>query len=199
MKSKIALFLALFISTAVFAQTKWTLDKSHSNVRFTVTHLVISEVEGTFRQFDGSVESSNDDFSDAKINFAIDINSIDTDNDKRDGHLKSDDFFNAAKYPEMTFRSKSFKKVSDKKYELAGDLTIRNITKSVVFDVVYGGTAEDGYGNLKAGFKASAAINRFDYDLKWNAITEAGGVVVGKNVDIDLRLQFAKKNDQNNS
>jgi polyisoprenoid-binding protein YceI len=199
MKSKTALFLALFISTAVFAQTKWTLDKSHSNVRFTVTHLVISEVEGTFRQFDGSVESSKDDFSDAKINFAVGINSIDTDNDKRDGHLKSDDFFNAAKYPEMTFRSKSFKKVSDKKYELAGDLTIRNITKPVVFDVVYGGTAEDGYGNLKAGFKASATINRFDYDLKWNAITEAGGAVVGKNVDIDLRLQFAKKNDQNNS
>jgi polyisoprenoid-binding protein YceI len=199
MKTKITLVLFIFLSTLIFAQNKWTLDKSHSNVRFTVTHLIISEVEGIFRSFDGNIISTKDDFSDAVINFAVDINSIDTDNEKRDGHLKSDDFFNAAKYPEMTFKSKSFRKVTDKKYELSGDLTIRNITKPVVFDVVYGGSAEDGYGNLKAGFKASTEINRFDYDLKWNALTEAGGAVVGRNVTIDLRLQFAKKIDNSNS
>lgn len=199
MKLKITLILILILSTAIFAQNKWTLDKSHSNVRFTVTHLVISEVEGTFRSFDGNIVSGKDDFSDAVINFAVDINSIDTDNEKRDGHLKSDDFFNAAKYPEMTFKSKSFKKISDNKYKLSGDLTIRNITKPVIFDVVYGGSTEDGYGNIKAGFKASTEINRFDYDLKWNALTEAGGAVVGKNVTIDLRLQYAKRIDNSNS
>jgi polyisoprenoid-binding protein YceI len=192
MRTKLALLIILFISTTLLAQTKWTLDKTHSNVRFTVTHLVISEVEGSFRSFDGSFTSEKDDFSDAVINFAVDISSINTDNEKRDGHLKSDDFFNAARYPEMIFKSKSFKKVSDNKYELYGDLSIRNITKPVKFDVTYGGMAKDGYGNEKAGFKARTTINRFDYDLKWNALTEAGGAVVGKEVDIDLRLQFAK-------
>jgi polyisoprenoid-binding protein YceI len=198
MKALITLMIMIVFSAAVFAQNTWNLDKSHSNVRFTVTHLVISEVEGSFKDFDGQLVSSNNDFTGASVNFAVDINSINTDNAKRDGHLKSDDFFNAAEYPEMIFKSKSFKKVSDNNYKLSGDLTIRDVTKPVVFDVVYGGTAEDGYGNTKAAFKASTVINRFDYKLKWNAITEAGGAVVGKDVKIDLRLQFAK-DDKNNS
>ena len=110
----------------------------------------------------------------------------------RDTHLKSDDFFNAEKYPKMTFKSISFKKVSGNKYALTGNLTLRDVTKNVTFDVTYGGTAKDGYGNTKAGFKASTIINRFDYGLKWNALTEAGGMTVGSDVTIALRLEFAQ-------
>jgi len=181
-----------FMSTVLFAQTKWTVDPVHSNVKFTVTHLVISEVEGNFKKFDGSLTSAKPDFSDAAINFTIDVNSVNTDNDMRDNHLKSDDFFNAPQYPNMIFKSTSFKKVSDNKYELYGNLTIRDVTKPVKFDVVYGGTGKDGYGNTKAGFKATTTINRFDYNLKWNGLTSAGDATVGKDVTIDLRLEFAQ-------
>jgi polyisoprenoid-binding protein YceI len=194
MKTIAVILFAVLLSTSVFAQ-RWILDKSHSNVRFTVSHLVISEVEGSFRNFEGTIKSSKPDFSDAVIEFDVAINSIDTDNEKRDGHLKSDDFFNAEKYPKMTFKSTSFEKKGENKYLLKGNLTIRDVTKPVTFDVTYGGSAKDGYGNNKAGFKAKTTINRFDYGLKWNAITEAGGAVVGKDVDIDLKLQFAQGNE----
>lgn len=192
MKKLLLLFTVVFISASLSAQTKWSVDPVHSNVSFVVSHLVISEVEGSFKKFDGTLTASKPDFTDAKIDFTIDVNSIDTDNDMRDKHLKSDDFFNAEQYPNMVFKSTSFKKKSGNKYELYGNLTIRNVTKAVKFDVVYGGTAKDGYGNTKAGFKATGVINRFDYGLKWNALTEAGGSTVGKEVTIDLRLQFAQ-------
>jgi polyisoprenoid-binding protein YceI len=192
MKKVFFLAVVALISTATFAQTKWSLDNVHSNVRFTVPHLVISEVEGSFKKFNGGITAAKPDFTDAAINFNIDVNSINTDNEMRDNHLKGDDFFNAAQYPNMSFKSTAFKKVSANKYALYGNLTIRNVTKPVKFDVVYGGTAKDGYGNTKAGFKASAVINRFDYNLKWNALTEAGGATVGKDITIDLKLQFAQ-------
>lgn len=182
----------IFTQGVIHAQSKWTVDKVHSTVKFSVQHLVISEVEGSFRSFDGSIVSKNDDFTDAAIDFTVDVNSISTDNEMRDNHLKSDDFFNAAKFPTMTFKSKSFKKVSGNKYELVGDLTIRDVTKPVKFDVVYGGTVKDPFGNIKAGFKATAVINRFDYGLKWNALTEAGGAVVGNEVNVSLKLEFTK-------
>lgn len=192
MKKILSFAVVALLSTSAFAQTKWAVDPVHSNVRFTVPHLVISEVEGSFKKFDGSFTASKADFTDAAINFAIDVNSIDTDNDARDKHLKADDFFNAEQFPTATFKSTSFKKVSGNKYKLAGNLTIRNVTKPVTFDVVYGGTAKDGYGNTKAGFKATTVINRFDYGLKWNALTEAGGATVGQDITLDLKLQFAQ-------
>lgn len=192
MKKILSFAVVALLSTSAFAQTKWTVDPVHSNVRFTVPHLVISEVEGSFKKFDGSFTGSKADFTDAAINFAIDVNSIDTDNGARDKHLKADDFFNAEQFPTATFKSTSFKKVSGNKYKLAGNLTIRNVTKPVTFDVVYGGTAKDGYGNTKAGFKATTVINRFDYGLKWNALTEAGGATVGQDITLDLKLQFAQ-------
>ncbi|RYY94124.1 MAG: YceI family protein, partial [Chitinophagaceae bacterium] len=130
--------------------------------------------------------------TDAKINFTVDVNSIYTDNDARDKHLKSDDFFNADNYPNMVFTGTSFRKVSGNQYELKGNLTIRNVTKPATFKVTYGGTVKDPWGNTKAGFKASGSINRFDYGLKWNSLTEAGGAVVGKDIAIDLRLEFAQ-------
>lgn len=183
--------IALFSSTLT-AQTSWKVDNAHSNVRFNVSHLVISEVEGSFKKFNGSIETSQPDFNGAKINFAIDVNSINTDNESRDKHLKGDDFFNAGQYPDMIFAGTNFKKISGNKYALYGNLTIRNITKPVKFEVTYGGTAKDPYGNTKAGFKATTKINRFDYGLKWNSLTEAGGAAVGKEIAIALNLEFAK-------
>ncbi|MDX2284985.1 MAG: YceI family protein [Bacteroidia bacterium] len=169
----------------------WSIDNSHSSVQFTVTHLVISEVNGSFKLYDGSLTAEKEDFTDAKINFTVDINSISTDNEMRDNHLKGDDFFNAASFPKATFTSKSFTKTGGNTYKLTGDLTIRDVTKTVVFDVVYGGTVKDGYGNVKAGFKATTKINRFDYNLKWNALTEAGAVV-GSDVVIACNIQLKK-------
>jgi polyisoprenoid-binding protein YceI len=192
MKKIILLAVVALAQTVLFAQTKWNVDNVHSTVKFSVPHLVISEVEGNFKKFNGSLISSKTDFADAAVDFTIDVNSINTDNDMRDKHLKGDDFFNAEQYPNMVFKSTSFKKLSGNKYALYGNMTIRNVTKPVKFDVVYGGTAKDGYGNTKAGFKATTKINRFDYNLKWNSLTEAGGATVGKDITIDLKLEFAQ-------
>ena len=188
----IAIALGLVMATGAVAQTTWTVDNSHSKVKFAVTHLVIAEVEGNFNVYEGTLQSSKD-FSDAKVEFTVDVNSINTENETRDKHLKSDDFFNAERFPKATFKSTSWKKVDDQNYVLEGNLTIRDITKSVVFTVVNGGTVKDPWGNIKTGFKATTTINRFDYNLKWNAMTEAGGAVVGKNVTLTVQLEFAKK------
>jgi polyisoprenoid-binding protein YceI len=190
MKKLILVSLVLFSNAALFAQTKWNVDVVHSNVRFTVVHLVISEVEGSFKTFTGSMTSTSPDFVGSSIDFSVDVNSINTDNETRDNHLKSDDFFNAEKFPKMTFKSTSFTKVSGNTYKLTGNLTLRDVTKSVTFDVTYGGTTKDGRGTTRAGFKAATVINRFDYGLKWNAMTEAGGMTVGSDVTIDIRLEF---------
>lgn len=162
----------------------------HSLVKFLVSHLSVSTVDGNFKMYSGTIDSDKKDFVDSKINFSVDVASINTDNEMRDNHLKSDDFFNAEKYPQMTFKGVSFKKIKENKYLLTGDLTIRDVTKRVKFNVKYGGTAKDGYGNTKAGFTASTIINRFDYGLKWNSLTEAGGATVGANIVIQLNLQF---------
>ncbi|MFA5804704.1 MAG: YceI family protein [Melioribacteraceae bacterium] len=185
-----AAFMVLFALLSVNAQTKWTIDNAHSKVQFSVTHLIISEVTGQFKSFDGNIESFKDDFSDAKIDFSADIASINTDNEKRDAHLKSDDFFNAEKFPKMIFKGKSLKKIDGKNYKLVGDLTIRDVTKEVTLDVVYNGTVQ-AWGQTKAGFKIKGEVNRFDYNLKWNTLIEAGGAVVGKTVYfiVDLELQ----------
>jgi polyisoprenoid-binding protein YceI len=190
-KPMLAILFVISMITQGKTQSKWTLDKAHSGVKFTVSHLVISEVEGSFKTFTGSITASKSDFTDAQIDFSVDVNSISTDNEMRDNHLKSDDFFNAEKYPSMTFKSLSFKKLSGKAYELTGNLTIRDVTRKVRFDVTYGGTVKDPYGNTKAGFKATATINRLDYGLKWNKLTEAGGAVVGSDVTIILNTEFA--------
>lgn len=179
------------VATLPDEATKWTIDKAHSNVKFNITHLVVSEVEGSFKLFDGSMENTKADFSDAKINFTVDVNSVNTDNDMRDKHLKGDDFFNAEKFPTMKFQSTSLKPVGGKNYKLAGNLTIRDVTKPVVFDVTYGGTAV-AMGKTKAGFKAKTTINRFDYNLKWDKATEAGGLVVSKEVELIVNVEMNK-------
>lgn len=174
------------------AQTTWMIDNSHSQVMFTVSHLVISEVTGSFKGFTGSITAAKPDFTDANIEFNVDVNTVNTDNEMRDNHLKGDDFFNAGKYPKMTFKGTGLKKVSGNKYTLSGQLTIRDVTKPVTLDVTYFGTTNDPWGNTKAGFKIKGKINRFDYNLKWNTLTEAGGAVVGEEVEIVCNLELAK-------
>ena len=134
---KLSLVIALFVIVIVNAQSTWNFDASHSSVRFAVEHMVVSEVEGKFTTFEGTVESSTEDFSDAKINFKIDVNSVDTDNQKRDGHLKNEDFFDTAKYPEMTFESTSVEKIKEGKYNLTGNLTLHGVTKEITLKMNY--------------------------------------------------------------
>jgi polyisoprenoid-binding protein YceI len=180
---------ALLIAGTVSAQTKWTLDKSHSNVRFTVTHMTVSEVDGSFKTVEGTVENTKPDFSDAKIAFTIDVNSINTENENRDKHLKSDDFFNAEKFPSIKFVSTAMQPLGGNKYKLSGNLTIRDVTKPVNFDVTYGGSIT-GQRGTKAGFKAVTTIDRMAYGLKWDRATETGGLIVSKEVEVAVKIEL---------
>jgi len=173
--------------------TKWSIDPTHSEIQFKVKHLVISTVTGTFKNFEGSVESENEDFSDAKINFTIDTSSIDTNQEQRDGHLKSADFFDVANHPKISFQSSSFKKVKGEIYKLTGKLTIKEVTKDIELDVEYGGSAVDFYGNHKAGFEVNGKINRKDYGLTWDGITEAGAIVVSEEIKLSFNIQITKQ------
>ncbi len=191
---KINFFAILLVLTftSLSAQTKWTFDQAHTDVMFSVTHLVISTVTGYFRNFDGVIVTNGNDFNNAKIKFTIQTKSIDTDNKKRDEHLRSKDFFYAEKYPEIIFKSTSFKKVEGNKYKLTGNLTMRGITKPVILNVQYNGTVKDPWGNIKAGFKITGSLNRFDYGLKWNALLEAGGAIVSKKVKLIINAELKK-------
>lgn len=196
MKVKTSIFVIFLLITFLNAQNKetiWVIDKSHSKIGFTVTHLLITEVDGHFKDFDAKVTTNRDDFENAKIEFTAKTASIFTDNERRDEHLRSDDFFNSEKFPEMKFVSKSFKKVGKNKYRLVGDLTIRDVTRQVTLDVTYNGTTKDPWGNTKAGFAVTGQINRFDYGLKWNALTEMGGAVVDKIVKLRINVQLVKQ------
>ena len=181
------------MENATANKTVWAIDPMHSEIQFKVKHLVISTVTGYFHKYDASFTSSKEDFTDAEVKFTADISSISTNNEQRDTHLKSDDFFNAEQHPKMTFVSKEIKKVSGDKYKLIGDLTIRDVTKTVELDVEYGGTMVDPYGNTKVGFEVTGSINRKEFGLKWNAVTEAGGAVVSDQVKIIANVQFAKQ------
>lgn len=171
---------------------QWTIDPAHSEVEFKVKHLLISTVTGRFRTFHASIENNNDDFTDAKVTFEAEVNSVTTGNDMRDGHLKSEDFFNAEKYPYLRFVSDDVKKVGNNKYKVAGDLTIRDITKPMVLDVTYNGQMLDSYKNTKAGFEITGRINRKEYGLKWNGITDAGTIVASDEVDLVINAQMKK-------
>jgi polyisoprenoid-binding protein YceI len=188
------LVLMLFTAFSGIAQNSgWKVDKAHTSVGFAVRHMVISEVTGNFKDFDITVSASKDDFSDAVIDATIKVASINTDNERRDNHLKSDDFFNAEKFPEIKFRSTSFEKVGENKYNITGDLTIRDITKKVTFAATLNGMLKTTRGVL-AAWKATISINRFDFGLKWNRTIEAGGLIAGETVNITLVLELQKPN-----
>ncbi len=174
------------------ATTKWVLDPMHSEVQFKVKHLVISTVTGSFKTFEGALETENEDFSGATVEFSLDVNSIDTTQAQRDEHLKSAEFFDAASFPKISFKSTSFTKDGDD-YKLDGHLTIKDVTKPVTFTVEHGGIAGDFYGNTKAGFEVTGKINRKDFGLTWDGVTEAGSIVVGEDIKLIANIQFAKQ------
>lgn len=191
MKKMLFMITLLAVAVGASAQTNWGIDASHTKIRFSVSHLMVSEVEGEFKKFSGKVVSKTDDFTDAVVEFSADIASVSTGDEKRDQHLQGDDFFNAEKYPTMSFKSVSFKKVSGNKYILEGDLTIRDVTKRVKLDVTYNGT-KNAWGKTVAGFKATTVINRQDFNLKWDKVIESTPVV-GNEVTITINLELNKQ------
>lgn len=188
MKKLNVFVLGLLVSGSALAQSNWTIDKGHSNIGFTVTHMVVAETSGAFKDFEGKVSSPSEDFNGADVEFIAKVASIDTDNERRDGHLKSDDFFSAEKFPEIKFVGKLVKEGG--KYQLKGKFTMRDVTKDVAFDVVYKGSIKTGQG-AKAGFKLTGVVNRFDYGLKWDRTVEAGGsLVVAQDVAILCNIEL---------
>ena len=170
----------------------WKIDAAHSEVNFKVKHMVVSTVTGRFDTFNAAIETDREDFSDAKISFEVDVATINTKNEQRDGHLKSPDFFDAQKHPKITFVSSSIKKLSDHELQVGGNLTLRGVTKPVTLDVIYNGTVDGFSGARVAGFEIRTKLNRFDFGLQWNALTEAGGVVVSNEVRIEILAEFNK-------
>ena len=169
-------------------KTNWKVDHSHSEIGFKVKHMMISHVSGTLNEFEASVETDNDNFKNADFIFTAKTASIDTKNKDRDNHLKSEEFFDAEKYPELSFKSKSFDGDT-----MVGDLTIKNVTKEMTFDLSFNGIIVDQYQLTRAGFEGSGAVSRKDFGLSWNAVTETGNIVVGDKVTFLINLEFIKQ------
>lgn len=174
------------------ATSKWVLEPAHSELQFKIRHLMITNVTGHFGKIDGAVEMDSDDITSAKVNFSADVDSISTNNEMRDGHLKSGDFFDAAAHPAITFEGTGLTKDSGDDYKMNGNLTMHGVTNPVTLNVEFGGIAKDGYGNTRAGFTVEGKINRKDFGLSYNAATETGGVVLGEEVKVHANIQFVK-------
>jgi len=191
MRHALAILTVLFVVLNVQAETTvWVADKAHSEVKFSVSHMVIAEVTGRFKEFDVTVRQNGDSFTDSEVEAVIKTNSIDTEVERRDNHLRSDDFLNAEKYPTMVFKSTSIEKTGRNTYKINGNLTIRDVTKQVVLEALFRGEIKDGRGNLKRGFKATTIINRFDFGANWNKTVETGGLIAGDDVEITLLMEF---------
>lgn len=190
MKKVFFFFAFVAIGAAAVAQTTWTIDNVHSKVGFAVAHMGVAETEGKFNEYQGTVVTKGNDFDGAEVSFTAKTASIDTDNEKRDGHLKSADFFDAAKYPEISFKGKLVK--TGDKYKLKGNLTMHGTTKPVEFDVTGGNVVDTGRG-VKSGFKFAGTINRKDYGLTWSNSTPTGELVVGDDVDLSIKVELDKK------
>ena len=171
------------------AQSKWSLDKSHAKLRFSVSHMMLSEVEGAFNSFDVKMISTKEDLSDAQIELTADVNTIDTDNPDRDGHLKKPDFFDAAKFSTLTFKGKSFRKASGKNYKLSGDITMHGVTKPVTLDVIYNGTAVNPHSKkTMAGFKVTGTLKRSDFAVG----KDTPSAMVGDEITITSNFEMTK-------
>ena len=173
--------------------TKWAIDPTHSEIGFKVKHMMFTNVSGKFDQYDGSIETDENDFTTAKISFSAAIDSIDTRNSDRDNHLKSADFFDAETFPKMSFKSNAIQHVSGNTYKVNGDLTVKNVTKPVQLDVEYSGLMKDPWGNVKTGVSIEGKINRKEFGLSWNAALETGGVLVGEEVKLLSEIQLVKQ------
>jgi len=173
--------------------TKWTVDPTHSEVGFKVKHLMFTNVSGNFTKFDATVTTEEENFDTATFEFSADVDSVNTNNADRDGHLKTADFFDVAQFPKLSFKSTSFEKKEEGEYKLTGDLTLHGVTKPVVLDVEFGGLQKDPWGNIKSGFSIEGKVNREDFGLTYNAALETGGVMLGKEVKLAIELQFVKQ------
>lgn len=179
------------MSNQTATTAKWVLDSAHSELLFKVKHLMISNVKGEFKKF--NMEISGDDFRTSNFKVVVDSSSIYTNNDDRDTHLKSADFFDAENHKEITFVSTRISSKDDENYTLTGLLTIKDVSKEITLDVEYGGSSKDPWGNEKAGFSVIGKINRSDFGLKWNAALETGGVLVSEEVKINAEIQLLKQ------
>lgn len=168
----------------------WNIDPSHSTVGFVARHLVISKVRGSFRSFSGAITIGEQPLE-SSVTASIDMASVDTADENRDGHVKSEDFFDVAKFPTMTFTSTKVTQDGDD-FEVIGDLTIKGVTRSVVLDLEFNGTSQDPWGGTRAGFSAETEINRKDFGLEWNVVMETGGVLVGEKIKIELDIQAVR-------
>jgi polyisoprenoid-binding protein YceI len=175
---------------------KWNLDPTHSEITFKVKHLMISTVTGQFKKFNIEGETETNDFNSAKkIEFTADVDSIDTNNEQRDAHLKSADFFKAEEHPQIKFSGKKYE-ADGNEGKLYGDLTIAGTTKPVTLNVDFGGIVVDPYGQTKAGFTVTGKISRKEFGLTWDAVTEAGNVVVSDDIKINAEIQLVKQQQQ---
>ncbi|CAL1516352.1 YceI family protein [Chitinophaga sp. MM2321] len=193
-KSLFSTALLVLAGLATFAQVKWSADPAHTSIGFSVKHLGINYVQGHFAKFTGAIETTDStSFQNAKVDFSADVNSISTGVEQRDGHLKTDDFFNAAEFSEIKVKSVSFKKVAGSKYVMLADVTIRNTTKRVAFDVNYNGVVRDPWGLWRAGFTAKATINRFDFGVKYADKLPSGVYAVAPTVEILVNAEIVKQ------
>lgn len=176
----------------MMSTTKWVIDPIHSDVLFKIKHLVISNVTGSFKKFEGNIVETEGDFNNAKVNFTIDVKSIDTNQAQRDEHLQSGDFFGADLYPEITFESTSFLNTKGSDYKMIGNLTMKGVTKPVELNVEYGGSEDDGHGILKHGFEVTGIINRIEFGMTWNKLTDTGGLGLGENIKLIANIQVAE-------
>lgn len=180
------------MSTETLTATKWALDTTHSEIKFKVRHMMITNVSGSFNELNATIENFDDNFETAIVEFNAKTNSVDTANEQRDAHLKSADFFDAEKFPEMKFKSTGIERKAGNDFLMHGHLTIKDVTKEVALNVEFGGINKDPWGNMKSGFSVEGKINRKDFGLNWNAALETGGVLVSEEVKIMGEIQFAK-------
>lgn len=173
--------------------TKWVIDPTHSEIGFKVKHMMFTNVSGKFEKFDASIETEGDSFENAKVHFSGDIDSISTGNADRDAHLRSADFFDAAKFPKITFEGSSFEKIDEGSYEITGDLSLHGVSQSIKLNAEYSGQMKDPWGNTKTAFTLTGKINRKDWGLNWNSALETGGVLVSEEVRLVIDLQFIKQ------
>jgi polyisoprenoid-binding protein YceI len=171
---------------------RWDIDVSHSAVHFHVRHMIISKVHGRFAKWSGSIQLDEQDLTRSQVDVRVDTSSIDTQVADRDAHLKSADFLDVANHPEMTFRSKRIEKQGDS-YRVIGDLSLHGVTREIAVDAEFAGTGKDPWGNQRAGFSAKASLDRREFGLVWNAALEAGGVLVGEQVEISIELEAVKQ------
>jgi polyisoprenoid-binding protein YceI len=177
---------------AAMSNANWNVDAAHSGINFSIRHMVVSKVRGRFTKFTGAVSLDEADLTRSSVEANIDASSIDTGTSQRDAHLRSPDFFDVERFPELRFRSTRIEKVADDRYRVVGALTIRDVTREVAFDVEYAGRGKDPWGNERLAFAARTAIDRKDFGLGWNQVLEAGGVLVGDRVEIELDVQVVK-------